>query len=82
YSIAIEGCGQRSVFALGPPSGAVAAVNFDLQFCQSRKELIDCLNTWIARHDPDALIGWNLVQFDLNVLQKQAQKYQTRLRLG
>ncbi|NQE50652.1 DNA polymerase II [Herbaspirillum rubrisubalbicans] len=82
YSIAIEGCGQRSVYALGPPSGAVEAVDFELQFCATRKELIDCLNGWMARHDPDALIGWNLVQFDLNVLQKQAQKYQTTLRLG
>ncbi len=82
YSIAIEGCGQRNVYALGPASGAFGQVDFTLQFCETRAQLIDCLNDWMARHDPDALIGWNLIQFDLNVLQKQAEKYQAKLRLG
>ena len=26
------------------------------------------LNQWFARHDPDAILGWNLIQFDLRVL--------------
>lgn len=33
-------------------------------------------------HDPDAIIGWNLVQFDLRVLQKHADRYQIPLRFG
>ncbi|KAF1046919.1 MAG: DNA polymerase II [Herbaspirillum frisingense] len=82
YSIAVEGCGQRTVYALGPASGAVGAVDFELHFCDTRKELIEALNGWMARHDPDAIIGWNLIQFDLNVLQKQAEKYNAPLRLG
>lgn len=82
YSIALEGCGQRTVYTLGPASGAVGQVDFELHFCDTRKELIERLNAWMARHDPDAIIGWNLVQFDLNVLQKQADKYQAPLRLG
>ncbi|WP_237772544.1 DNA polymerase II [Herbaspirillum robiniae] len=82
YSIAIEGCGQRTVYALAPASGAVDAVDFALHFCADRKALIEALNDWMARHDPDAIIGWNLIQFDLNVLQKQADKYKTPLRLG
>jgi len=40
------------------------------------------LNAWLERHDPDAIIGWNLVQFDLRVLQKHAERYQIPLRLG
>ncbi|MBB5393263.1 MULTISPECIES: DNA polymerase II [unclassified Herbaspirillum] len=82
YSIALEGCGQRTVYTLGPASGAVDTVDFALHFCASRKELIERLNEWMARHDPDAIIGWNLIQFDLNVLQKQADKFKTPLRLG
>ncbi|MDR6394181.1 DNA polymerase-2 [Herbaspirillum seropedicae] len=82
YSIAIEGCGQRTVYTLAPASGAVQAVDFALHFCDSRRELIEALNAWMARHDPDVIIGWNLIQFDLNVLQKQADQYQTRLLPG
>ncbi|MCA1323837.1 DNA polymerase II [Herbaspirillum seropedicae] len=82
YSIALEGCGQRTVYVLGPASGEMATVDFDLHFCDSRAELIGCLNQWMARHDPDAIIGWNLIQFDLHVLQKQADKYGVPLQLG
>jgi DNA polymerase-2 len=82
YSIALEGCGQRTVYVLGEAGDEAAQVDFDLQFCDSRADLIGCLNQWMARHDPDAIIGWNLIQFDLHVLQKQADKYGVPLLLG
>ena len=82
YSIALEGCGQRQVYMLGPANGDASAVDFDLHYCDSRAQLLECLNAWLARHDPDAIIGWNLVQFDLRVLQAHAQQLQVPLRLG
>ncbi len=82
YSIALEGCGERQVYMLGPANGDSSAVDFQLEYCSSRKQLIERLNDWMARHDPDAIIGWNLVQFDLRVLRDQAQRYQVPLRLG
>ncbi|PWB32421.1 DNA polymerase II [Pseudomonas sp. SDI] len=82
YSIALEGCGQRQVYMLGPANGDASGVDFDLTYCASRAELLECLNAWLARHDPDAIIGWNLVQFDLRVLQKHAEQLQVPLRLG
>jgi DNA polymerase-2 len=44
--------------------------------------LLERLNQWLEQHDPDAIIGWNLVQFDLRVLQKHAERYQIPLRFG
>ncbi len=82
YSIALEGCGQRQVYMLGPANGDASTVDFQLEYCNSRKQLIERLNDWMALHDPDAIIGWNLVQFDLRVLREQAQRYQVPLRLG
>ena len=82
YSIALEGCGQRQVYMLGPQDGQAAGVDFSLEYCQSRGELLERLNAWLARHDPDALIGWNLVQFDLRVLNEHARRLQVPLRLG
>ncbi|AIR90837.1 DNA polymerase II [Pseudomonas cremoricolorata] len=82
YSIGLHGCGQRQVYMLGPGNGDARTVDFDLQYCNSRGELIECLNAWLVRHDPDAIIGWNVVQFDLRVLHVQAQKYQVPLCLG
>ncbi|QCR37177.1 DNA polymerase II [Nissabacter sp. SGAir0207] len=82
YCIGIEGCGQRQVYMLGPESGPPTQVDFALEYVASRPLLLERLNEWLARHDPDAIIGWNVVQFDLRVLQKHADRYGIPLRLG
>jgi DNA polymerase-2 len=82
YSIGLEGCGQRQVYMLGPANGDASTLDFQLEYCDSRKQLIERLNDWMSRYDPDAIIGWNVVQFDLRVLRDQAQRYQVPLRLG
>lgn len=82
YCIGLEGCGQRQVYMLGEPNGDPARIDFDIDYCATRRELLECLEAWFVRHDPDAIIGWNVIQFDLRVLQKQADKFQHPLRLG
>ena len=82
YSIALEGCGQRQVYMLGPQNGDGSTVDFALEYCESRPQLLEKLNTWLATHDPDAIIGWNLVQFDLRILQQHSDQYRVPLRLG
>lgn len=83
YSIALDGMGERVVFMLGsPPAEPVAQADFVLHYFQSRKAMIEALNAWFERHDPDVIIGWNVIQFDLRVLQKAADEAQTPLLLG
>ena len=82
YSIALEGCGERQVYMLGPPNGDHSAVDFQLEYCDSRTLLLKKLNEWFARHDPDAIIGWNVVQFDLRVLHEHARRLAVPLKLG
>ncbi|ATM75471.1 DNA polymerase II [Serratia fonticola] len=82
YSIALEGCGQRQVYMLSPANGGTEALDFELEYCNSRPQMLERLNQWLEQHDPDAIIGWNLVQFDLRVLQKHAERYQIPLRFG
>ncbi|WP_419963599.1 DNA polymerase II [Pantoea vagans] len=82
YCIGLEGCGQRQVFMLGPPNGDASTLDFELIYLDSRPQLLEALNQWFAEHDPDVLIGWNVVQFDLRVLQKHADRYGIPLRLG
>ncbi|MGG6134712.1 DNA polymerase II [Pantoea allii] len=82
YCIGLEGCGQRQVYMLGPPNGNASALDFELIYLESRPQLLDALNRWFADNDPDVIIGWNVVQFDLRVLQKHADRYGIPLRLG
>lgn len=81
YSIALEGCGERQVYMLGPPN-KTTEVDFKLDYCDTRAQLLERLNQWIAIHDPDAIIGWNVVQFDLRVLHEHAQRLNVPLLLG
>ena len=82
YSIALEGCGQRQVYMLGKATETDNAVDFDLEFCASRGELLQRLNQWMALHDPDAIIGWNVIQFDMRVLHEHARRLGIPLLLG
>lgn len=57
-------------------------LDFELVYVASRPQLLEKLNAWFAEHDPDVIIGWNVVQFDLRMLQKHAERYRIPLRLG
>jgi DNA polymerase-2 len=81
-SIALEGCGQRQVYMLGPPNGDPSGLDFAFEYCDTRLALLERLEDWFQAHDPDAVIGWSVVQFDLRVLQKHAAQLNRPLRLG
>ncbi|WP_213991654.1 DNA polymerase II [Sodalis sp. dw_96] len=83
YCIGLYGCGQRQVYMLGePPAEPAPWAGGHLEYVPTRGQLIDRLNLWLANHDPDAIIGWNVVQFDLRILQQQAERYHRTLNLG
>ncbi len=82
YSIGLHGCGQRQVYMLGPPNGDASYIDFDLDYCETRAALLHRLNEWFDQHDPDGIIGWSVVQFDLRVLQEHSEKLRIPLRLG
>ena len=49
YSIALEGCGQRQVYMLGPANGDnTVPLDFDLEYCESRAVLLERLNAWMT----------------------------------
>ena len=83
YSIALDGAGERVVFMLGEaPGPPVAPLDFSLVYCATRKDMVERLNAWFVEHDPDVIIGWNVVQFDLRVLQKTADACGVPLLIG
>ena len=69
YSIALDSAGDRVVFMLGEaPTRSVEPGDFRLVFCAHRKEMVQRMEAWFVDHDPDVIVGWNVVQFDLRVL--------------
>ena len=86
YSIGLAGCGDNVVFMLSDTLPEVQESQqpegYRLCYVSSRLQLLEKLNAWIQEYDPDAIIGWNLIQFDLRILHTHAQRYGINLLLG
>ena len=66
-SRAIQSCQKRAI---------------DLQFYANEKNLLKAFLQIITELDPDVLIGWNVVNFDLKCLQDFADRAGVKLTLG
>jgi len=82
FCIGLEGCGHRVVMMLGATPATAPQVDFQLDYYSSATELLEAFNHWFVQHDPDVIIGWNVIQFDLRVLHQHSQRYGVPLRLG
>ncbi|MBI2422130.1 MAG: DNA polymerase II [Candidatus Hydrogenedentes bacterium] len=77
YSIACVGRDTEVVFmrGAGAPGGAI-------RWCDSEQSVIAGFLAWIAEEDPDVLLGWNVVSFDLNYLINRSKLLGLPFRLG
>jgi DNA polymerase-2 len=81
YSIGVYGQWQgdsvQRVFMCGP------SVDLDWVECHNtERALLSAFCDWLQDYDPDVLIGWNVINFDLWYLQRLADKLSMRLPLG
>lgn len=53
-----------------------------LMYCDDEKALLSQFLKFIHEVDPDIIIGWNVVNFDLRFLQRKADQLHIPLRLG
>jgi DNA polymerase-2 len=52
------------------------------QICGNERQLLKQFSQWLQDYDPDAIIGWAVVQFDFQILCARARELGVRLRLG
>lgn len=64
YSIGVWCAADRKVFMVGEGENTAQIV-----YCPSAQQCLQSFFQWLQWQDPDVLIGWNLVQFDLWVLE-------------
>ncbi len=78
-AIALYGCGADEVYIVDPagrdmPERALA--------CASEREALDAFCRRVRALDADVLTGWNVVDFDLSVLARIAERLRHPLELG
>lgn len=76
YSIAAHG-DESVVFMRGSGENTDSLV-----FCSSEKELLLQFFRHVHTYDPDIIIGWNIINFDLYILEKRCQHYGIAFELG
>lgn len=86
YSIAAYSEQTAIVLMLGEGSATEIdgdeSGSFQLRFFGSEAELLRAFCALLEEWDPDILMGWNVVNFDLRCLQKFADRQQISLPLG
>ncbi len=79
YSIGVWGDADKKVFMVG--EGGSNQSDW-LVYCADEKTCLLAFFDFVQSIDPDILIGWNLVQFDLLVLENICQRLKIELQLG
>ncbi len=83
YSIAVFSETSKIVFMVSDTNAdTILKDATQLQYCKSEKQCLLSFLKWLAKSDPDILIGWNFIQFDLRVLQNMADRLRVKLTLG
>ena len=78
-SVALYGCGASEVLLLLPPGAKPPP---DALSFRSERALLIALSRRVQALDPDVLTGWNVVDFDLSVLDRLANRNGVPLNLG
>ncbi len=76
-SIALHGCGEDRVLVLAAQTEVEGATAY-----ADERALLAAFSQEVLTRDPDVITGWNVIDFDLQVLQRRAKANQLHLRLG
>ena len=57
-------------------------VDVDIVWQADERQLLLSLLAWFTEHDPDIIIGWNVINFDFNLLQKRYDLYGIKFAIG
>jgi DNA polymerase II len=79
YSIAVQGTGRHVDKALHPQGETACFMVGDLR--DEKGILLDFLE-WFASFDPDIVIGWHVIGFDLMFLEKKCAQHGVPFSLG
>lgn len=84
YSIALKSVEQSWIGIIVSPENQplMQDINAQVIVCENEKQLLTKFIEKIQTLDPDLIIGWNVVGFDLRVLQEKCDQYGIDLALG
>jgi len=86
YSIAVTTQSHEQVFMVTDKPPVLAkektTTNEKIAWCKTEKDALTAFFEWIRKNDPDVIIGWNVIGFDLNFLQWKCKQLKISFDLG
>lgn len=79
YSIGAYSDQTQVVFMIGTPEPTAEPY---IHWVSDEKDLLVSFLAWLSAYDPDIIIGWNVVNFDLHLLDKRCELHQIKFVLG
>lgn len=81
YSIAVKTPDDARVFMVKEQTEATDN-NIQIEWHPTEKAALTAFFTWLKRHDPDLILGWNIVAFDLDFLHRKCQQLRIPFAMG
>jgi len=94
YSIGLYSNTQQCVFMIGKPELKLEpkpkfknkdhkhSEPVNIEWVKDEKALLEVFIYWVKSNDPDIMIGWNVVNFDFNLLQKRCDLHHVKFSIG
>ena len=79
YSIAVYTKNSEHVFMI---SSAPTEAPENITWCSDEKKALQAFFRWLKSYDPDVIIGWNVIAFDLDFLQWKCKQLGISFDLG
>ena len=91
YSIGFYSDSYQQVFMIGNKAKVTSTTQdsdtgsddlTNITWLEDEKQLLNAFVTWFKHHDVDIIIGWNVINFDMVLLQKRFDKYGVKFAIG
>ena len=80
YSIAVHGDDTAIVFMISDT--AIRLDGARVEACGDEKALLKAFFAWLASADPDLIVGWNVVNFDLDLMERRCRALGMEFAVG
>jgi DNA polymerase-2 len=80
YSIAVHGDDCAVVFMISHAAIQVDGARVDI--CADEKALLRAFFAWLSKADPDLIVGWNVVNFDLDLIERRCRALGIEFAMG
>jgi len=90
YSIAVSTANSHQIFMVQHPSHSSLELDktdktikeLNITWCPTEKAALDDCFSWIKQYDPDIILGWNVIGFDLAFLKWKCQELRIPFAIG